>query len=45
MRIHYWMLVGLIKFWPKLFERFFTEYDEVWIKYGKMEHFDSESGN
>jgi hypothetical protein len=33
MRLHYYILFILVKTWPKLFDRYFNEYSEVFIKY------------
>jgi len=33
MRFHYYIVVALIKIWPKLFQRYYSEYEEVLYDY------------
>ena len=33
MRLHYFVLVILVKVWPKLFKRYFREYVEIYEQY------------
>lgn len=33
MRLHYFILFCLIKFWPELFDRYYNEYYEAWKNY------------
>jgi hypothetical protein len=33
MRLHYYILIILVKVWPKLFERYYKEYQLVAEKY------------
>lgn len=40
-RFHYFIVVALRKTWPKLFERYYSEYEEVIFNYGQ-EYFEEE---
>jgi hypothetical protein len=33
MRLHYFILIILVKIWPKLFDRYQNEYGEIFFKY------------
>ena len=42
MRFHYYIVFALRKYFPKLFERYYSEYDEVIFNYGE-EYFEEEN--